>query len=267
MNKKLRTILTTVSIILIISSLICVLFPTVSITVTKFKIDERIDRFNNQIENIVDLGNTTYEEALEQGKIDDQGYLLNDNHERISAYPIILKADIDRLQKDSEKYNRDLAKHQRSLLTENTDYTGAALNLENYGIVDGLYGYVSAPSIDMKLPIYLGANDYNMSIGAAHMCYTSLPIGGANTNCVLSGHTGYIGKTFFDNLPNLSHGDTVSLTNYWNTVNYRVVKTFTCKPNQVDEVFIENGKDRLSLFTCFYDGNGFIRYYVVCERA
>ena len=55
----------------------------------------------------------------------------------------------------------------------------------------------------MRLPIYLGANSSNMSYGAAHMSATSLPIGGKNTNAVLAGHTGYIGRIFFDNLRNL----------------------------------------------------------------
>ena len=64
-----------------------------------------------------------------------------------------------------------------------------------------------------------------MSYGAAHMSATSLPIGGKNTNAVLAGHTGYIGRIFFDNLRNLKIGDWVSITNYWDTLNYKVVET------------------------------------------
>ena len=141
------------------------------------------------------------------------------------------------------------------------------MDLSSYGIFDGLYGYVSAPAIDMKLPIYLGANEYNMSMGAAHLCFTSLPIGGTGTNCVLSGHNGYIGRTFFDYIPNLSIGDSVTLTNYWNTLNYKVIKTFTRKDNEVEEIFIDDNKDLLSMFTCYREDGIKKRFYVVCERC
>lgn len=268
MNKKLKYTLTVISITLIIASILCALFPTISNTITQIKINEKIDQFTNRVENIVDLGDTTYEEAKAQGKADEQGYLLDEEtQERISSTPVIFKADIDRLRKDSETYNKSLKKNQRDLLTKDSSYTGAALNLASYGIYDGIYGYVTAPSIGLKLPIYLGSNDYNMSIGAAHLCYTSLPIGGKDTNCVLSGHTGYIGRTFFDNLPSLKIGNKVSVTNYWNTLNYKVIRTFTCKPNDVKDIFIESEKDLLSLFTCIGDGyGGFERFYVICER-
>lgn len=81
-------------------------------------------------------------------------------------------------------------------MLRNDTYSQAAVNLEDYGITDGIYGYVTAETINMRLPIYLGANSSNMSYGAAHMSATSLPIGGKNTNAVLAGHTGYIGRIF-----------------------------------------------------------------------
>ena len=94
--------------------------------------------------------------------------------------------------------------------------------LPRSGLIE-VYGYVSAPSIGLELPIYLGGNDDNMALGAAHMTYTSLPIGGESTNCVLSGHSGYIGRIFFDYLPNLSIGDEIVVENYWDTLTYKVI--------------------------------------------
>ena len=153
-------------------------------------------------------------------------------------------------------------------MLRNDTYSQAAVNLEDYGITDGIYGYVTAETINMRLPIYLGANSSNMSYGAAHMSATSLPIGGKNTNAVLAGHTGYIGRIFFDNLRNLKIGDRVSITNYWDTLNYKVVETKVNKPNESGDCYLQKDKDLLTMFTCISDGNGgFDRYYVICERA
>ena len=100
------------------------------------------------------------------------------------------------------------------------------------------------------------------------MSATSLPIGGKNTNAVLAGHTGYIGRIFFDNLRNLKIGDRVSITNYWNTLNYKVVETKVNKPNESGDCYLQKDRDLLTMFTCISDGNGgFDRYYVICERA
>ena len=165
-----------------------------------------------------------------------------------------------------EKYKK-LEKNQYDMLRDDT-YTQAAVNLEDYGISDGIYGYVAAKTINMRLPIYLGANSVNMSYGAAHMSATSLPIGGKNTNTVLAGHTGYIGRIFFDNLRNLKIGDKVSITNYWDTLDYKVVETKVNKPNESGDCYLQKGRDLLTMFTCISDGNGgFDRYYVICERV
>lgn len=82
--------------------------------------------------------------------------------------------------------------------TVNTsDYTKAALKLGDYGVTNNVFGYITAQSIGMKLPIYLGANNSMMSICAAHMCNTSLPVNMSDTNCSIAGHTGYRGRVFF----------------------------------------------------------------------
>ena len=84
--------------------------------------------------------------------------------------------DFDRLYSDSVAYNEYLKKHQTELLVSEQSYQKPPLDLSSYGITSGVYGYISAPSIGLELPIYLGGNDENMALGAAHMTYTSLPI-------------------------------------------------------------------------------------------
>ena len=142
-----------------------------------------------------------------------------------------------------------------------------ALNLSSYGITNGVYGYISAPSIGMELPIYLGGNDFNMASGAAHMTCTSLPVGGNSTNCVLSGHSGYIGRIFFDYIPNLSIGDEITVENYWNTLTYKVIDKQIHKKDESADCYITEGRDLLTLITCVSNGRGgFDRFYLISER-
>ena len=163
----------------------------------------------------------------------------------------------------SLQYNESLKQNQNLLLT-GKNYAYAALDLTRYGIDNNLYGYVSAPSIGLELPIYLGANDETMSLGAGHLCYTSLPTGGESTNAVLAGHTGYIGRWLFDSVTNLNVGDSVDVNTYFGKLHYTVTKIFDKAPNDSGMIFIEKGKDKLTLITCIHGGTA--RRVVVCER-
>ena len=135
------------------------------------------------------------------------------------------------------------------------NYEKAALDMSRYGL-NNLYGYLSAPSIDLYLPVYLGANDSMMSYGAAHLSGTSLPIDEKNTNVAIAGHTGYIGRIFFDNIKRLDLGDTVSFTNYWETIDYEVIDFKTVAPNETGDIYIKDGRQLMTLITCTPDGHG-----------
>ena len=129
------------------------------------------------------------------------------------------------------------------MLINETSYRQASLNLYEYGVPNNIYGYISASSIGMELPIYLGATDDNMAFGAAHLTYTSLPIGGESTNCVLAAHTGYIGKVFFDDIRYLQIGDVVTITNYWDKLNYKVTDKKNYKKYESSNCYITDKKD------------------------
>ena len=263
-HKKLLTVLGT---ILVISGLGCCLFPTVSNTIGKQIAESEILQFEEQIKEENTVKEKTYKEALENGEIDDKGYPIDKNRERTSSIPLLFEPDLIRLYDDSVEYNNMLKVNQGKLLVDSYSYANPSIDLTSYGIFNGIYGYVSAPTIDMQLPIYLGANDSTMSYGAAHLTYTSLPIGGESTNTVIAGHTGYIGRIFFDNIRKLQIGDEITVTNYWSTLIYKVTDTEVYKPNQSNDIFIKPNCDLLTLITCISDGNGgFNRYYVTCER-
>ncbi len=258
-----KKLITIIAFILTICALCFFLYPSISNQIGLNTVTDKINTFNITAGNIKD---GSYDDGLNNNEIDKEGYPIDEKGNRISDIPIVYKYDLDRLYKDSLKYNQNLQSNQPTIL--NKDYEYSALNLKDYGIYNGIYGYISAPSINLNLPIYLGANETNMSYGATHLCYTSLPIGGKNNNTVISGHTGYIGQIFFDNITNLNISDNVSVTNYWQTLNYKVIETKVVTKTETKDIYIQKGKDLLTLMTCISDGHGsFNRYIVVCERV
>lgn len=278
MKKRTKLILIIIASILLLAGLALLLFPPVSNYIGKQKARHKTDDYEKTLTYVIsedsDAGTgitkKTYADALKAGEIDSEGYAVDkESGKRTSSVPVVFKADLDRLKRDSIAYNEDLKKTQGSKFNGSGDFNGkSALDLRDYGIYDGVYGYVSAPSIDMLLPIYLGTSDSNMSYGAAHMTFTSLPIGGADTNAVIAGHTGYVGRIFFDNLRSLNIGDKITVRNFWETLTYEVSEKNTFKPNESAAAFIKEGEDLFTMFTCTPSASGdFDRFFVKCRRV
>ena len=247
-----------VALLLVTVSLALFAYPNISKDVVQKKNDEIIEHFSETAEDIQDGDR---EAALEDGVINEDGYLIDDSGQIVSDYPVVFQKDIDKLYEDSVAYNEALKERQDM----DVDFSDAALDLTDYGIYDGIYGYVKAPTIGLNIPIYLGASDGNMAWGASHLMNTSLPLGGENTNIVLAGHTGYFGMIVFDYIPSLSVGDTVSVTTYFDTLDYRVISKKEITATETNDLYIEKGKDLLTLITCARQGKA--RYEVVCERS
>jgi len=128
-----------------------------------------------------------------------------------------------------------------------------------------IFAYIDIPKIDQTLPVYLGATDEHLAVGAAVIQGTSLPIGGNNTNSVISGHTGLIQK-FFTDLPELATGDTITITNRWETLHYRVTGNILIWPDQSEYLAVVPEKDMITLLTC-YDGTAANdRFLIFAER-
>ena len=130
-----------------------------------------------------------------------------------------------------------------------------------------MFGVITIPKLELEMPILLGASDANMAAGAAVLNQTSIPIGGINTNCVLGGHRGYQGASYFLHVPELEPGDEVIITNLWEELTYVVVDTDIIAPNEVEKILIQEGKDMITLITCHpYASGGKQRYVIYCER-
>ena len=269
--------LTVISVILVLVGLTLLIAPKISNRVGEQIAHSAIEDFKALKSQATADEPTERKEADEDSTADDNSQkddssvVQSDNESVIldndESRDLVTTPDFDRLYVDSVAYNENLKKHQAELLVSERSYQKPSLDLSSYGIDSGVYGYVSAPSIGMELPVYLGGNDDNMALGAAHMTYTSLPIGGKSTNCVLSGHSGYIGRIFFDYIPNLNIGDEIIVENYWNTLSYRVIDKQINKSYESAACYITEGKDLLTLITCVSNGRGgFDRFYIIAER-
>ena len=120
--------------------------------------------------------------------------------------------------------------------------------------------------MDIEVPIYLGATQENMKKGATHLSETSIPIGGINTNSVISAHRGMKTHPMFRDIEMLEIGDEVKITNMWDELIYKVIETKVITPDQVSEVLIQEGRDLITLITCHPYTQNYQRYVVYCER-
>ena len=167
-----------------------------------------------------------------------------------------------------QDYNRQLyAEKQRELTSLEACETPAA-DLTTYGIDDEIIGVLEIPAMELTMPVYLGASDAHLAAGAAVLGNTSAPIGGDNTNCVIAGHRGWRGADYFRHIDRLQAGDTVQVTNLWETLTYTVADIQIIQPHEVDKIKIQQGRDLLTLLTFHpYASGGRQRYVVYCERA
>ena len=167
-----------------------------------------------------------------------------------------------------QEYNRQLYAEKQCNLTDLEACETPAADLTAYGIDDEIIGVLEIPAMELTMPIYLGASDDHLAAGAAVLGKTSAPIGGANTNCVIAGHRGWKGADYFRHIDRLAVGDTVTLTNLWETLTYTVADIQIIQPHEVDKIKIQQGHDLLTLLTCHpYASGGRQRYVVYCERT
>lgn len=168
-------------------------------------------------------------------------------------------------------YEKSVAYNEKIFAEGQVDFSDpwscVQLPIDMESLSDDRYGYVSIPSMDVELPLYVGASTENMAKGAVILGQTSLPVGGENTNCVIAGHRGYHGAPFFREIEKLETGDKVFITNPWETLTYVVDSIDIIGPYDSHKVMIREGRDMVTLLTCHpYRSHGKQRYVVYCVR-
>lgn len=169
------------------------------------------------------------------------------------------------LRRAMHEYNEMLYLSGQSGLIDQLSYENPDFLLSDYGIDSDILGYITIPAIDVKLPIYNGASKENMAKGAAYLANTSLPVGGENTNCVIAAHTRYKGIHMFKRITELKTGDEIYITNFWETLVYKVSETKVIDPKDSQNIYIKEGRSLLTLSTCHPYPKNYQRYLVYAE--
>lgn len=154
----------------------------------------------------------------------------------------------EKLWKAAEKYNRKLQKQQgiRTLSEEGKKEYDKQLNISGIGVM----GYVEIPKIASTLPIYHGTEESVLQIAVGHLEWSSLPVGGESTHCVLSGHRGLPSAKLFTNLDMLTEGDVFMLRVLDEVLTYEVDQILIVEPEHTEALDIVEGKDYCTLVTC-----------------
>ena len=115
----------------------------------------------------------------------------------------------------------------------------------------GIMGYVTIPRIKVKLPVYHGTSDGVLQIAAGHLAGTSLPVGGATTHAVVSGHTGLPSARLLTGLDELKKWRHVRIpTCSTKPTRTKWTRFSVVLPSEISKLNIESGADYATLITC-----------------
>ncbi len=211
MKKRKSNLITVFLILILLAGLSLLLYPTFSDYWNSFHQSHAIASY---VEQIAELDSDTYE----------------------------------RLWADAQAYNQSLVgkANRYDMTDEERARYESLLDVSGNGII----GYIEIPSIKCELPIYHGTDEAILQIAVGHIEGTSLPVGGADTHCVLSGHRGLPSARLFTDLDKMVVGDTFMMRVLDETLTYEVDQIRIVLPEEMDDLEIEEGKDYCTLVTC-----------------
>ena len=158
------------------------------------------------------------------------------------------KEEYDHIWQEAYEYNTSLiARSNNYLLSDEQKETYTQLlNLDGHGLM----GYMEIPSIGTELAVYHGTEEAVLSVAVGHLEWTSLPVGGANTHTVFSGHRGLPSARLFTDLDKVAVGDYFLLHILDETLTYEVDQIRIVLPEETEDLLIQEGKDLCTLVTC-----------------
>ncbi len=156
--------------------------------------------------------------------------------------------EYEKILDNAKEYNQKLTSQYNGYYLNETmkaEYE-KTLNISETGIM----GYIEIPSINCSVPIHHGTGEDVLQTAIGHLEWSSLPVGGESTHCVLSGHRGLPSARLFTDLDRLREGDTFVIRVLNETLTYEVDKILIVEPNDMKDLAIEKGKDLCTLVTC-----------------
>ena len=116
--------------------------------------------------------------------------------------------------------------------------------------IKGTMGKVEIPAINVDLPIYHGTSEKVLRKAVGHLEGSTIPVGGAGTHSVLTGHTGLTNAKLFTDLVDVRKGDEFYLTVLGKTLAYQVDQIKVIEPKHTEELRTFKDRDYCTLMTC-----------------
>lgn len=154
----------------------------------------------------------------------------------------------DEILSDARRYNEELTARENPFVLTEAQQAEYERLLDVSGL--GIMGYIEIPSINCTLPIYHGTAESVLQIAVGHLNWTSLPVGGESTHCVLSGHRGLPSATLFTNLDKLDEGDVFLIRVLDEVLTYEVDQIQIVEPQETMSLRVVEGQDYCTLVTC-----------------
>ena len=153
-----------------------------------------------------------------------------------------------RLLDKAYAYNADLVNRENPYLLPGTmdEQYWEMLNPDGTGVM----GFVEIPSIDVEIPVYHTVEERILQKAVGHITWTSLPVGGKSTHCVLSGHRGLPSARLFTDMDKVVVGDVFYLHILSEILEYEVDQILIVGPKDTAELLIVPGEDYCTLVTC-----------------
>lgn len=163
---------------------------------------------------------------------------------------------VEQLEEDTYRQEWDQAQAYNAALLERADGFTIDITTRNtyYQMLNttgrNVMGYIEIPAIGCTLPIGHGTEEDTLQKTVGHLEWSSLPVGGESTHCVLSGHRGLPSSELFTNIDHLELGDNFYLHVLGQTLEYTVDNIAIVDPYDYTLLGIEEGKDYTTLVTC-----------------
>lgn len=174
--------------------------------------------------------------------------------------------ELDRLYQDLLAYNEKIYQEGQTGLQDPFDYENSFFDLTEYGFSQNVIATVEIPKLEVKLPVYLGANEQTLADGAALLGQTSMPLDTVSSNVVIAAHRGWKGIPRFRYIDRLELGDEIILNTPWDTLTYQVCQVKIISPQDIDEIYIQPERNLVTLLTCHPYTKNYERYMVIAER-
>ena len=195
-----------------------------------------------------------------------QGKVLSTYEDEVKKYD---EDGLEQFIQKAKEYNKELYELGNFGVSGTRD---SVLNNEGYNknlnySGNGVMGKIEIPEINVCLPIYHGTGEDVLSVGVGHLEGTSLPVGGENTHCVLTGHRGLPNSKLFTRLDELEKEDLFFIEVGQQVMAYRITEIEVIAPDNVRGLSVEPQKDKVSLVTCTPYGVNSHRLVVTGERT